>query len=176
MRSKRLVRYGTAAAAIALLVAGCGSSSSGGKNPNAGPKPKSADNVFNAGTSGIRNVSTTKGGTLNFIADGDCDYWDPARTYYGFCWDMQRLFSRGLMGYAAAPGDAGLNVVPDLATAAGDSPNGKDWTYHLIAASSSRTGPRSRRRTSSTASSGSSPRASSTAARRTSSRSCARAR
>ncbi|MDQ1683981.1 MAG: peptide/nickel transport system substrate-binding protein [Frankiaceae bacterium] len=131
MRRTRLVRYGTAAAAVALLVAGCGSSSSGGNNNNAGPKPKPAENVFNAGTTGIRNASDHKGGTLNFVADGDCDYWDPARTYYGFCWDMQRLFSRGLMAYSAAPGDAGLNTVPDLATAAGESPNGKDWTYHL---------------------------------------------
>lgn len=130
MSRTRLVRYGTVAAAMALLVAGCGSSSSGGNN-NAGPKPKSADNVFNAGTTGIRNVSDKKGGTLNFIADGDCDYWDPARTYYGFCFDMQRLFSRGLMAYNAAPGDAGLNVVPDLATGPGETTNGKDWTYHL---------------------------------------------
>ena len=129
MKHKRLVRYSTAAAALALLVAGCGSSSSGGNS--SAPKPKSVDNVFNAGTTGIRNVSTKKGGTLNFIADGDCDYWDPARTYYGFCWDMQRLFSRGLMAYQAAPGAAGLNVVPDLATAPGTSPDGKTWTYHL---------------------------------------------
>lgn len=131
MSRKRLVRYGAATAVLALLVAGCGSSSSGGNNANPNPKPTQADNVFNAGTTGIRNVSDKKGGTLNFIADGDCDYWDPARTYYGFCWDMQRLFSRGLMAYDAKPGDAGLNVVPDLASAPGQSSDGKTWTYHL---------------------------------------------
>jgi len=120
------IRLGTAASALGLLMAGCSSGSGG--HPGGPPK---AQNVFNAGTTGVRNVSTKAGGTLNLIADGDCDYWDPARTYYGHCWDMQRLFSRGLMAYKALPGAGSLDVVPDIATAPGSSPNGKDWTYHL---------------------------------------------
>jgi len=131
MESKRLVRYGTAVgAAFALLAAGCGGSSSGGGSTE---KPKAAANVFNAGTTGIRNVSDKKGGTLNLIADGDCDYYDPARTYYGHCWDMQRLFSRGLMAYKPEPGSAGLDVVPDIADGLGQSSDGKNWTYKLKA-------------------------------------------
>ena len=131
MRRPRLVRFAIGASALALVAAGCGGGSSGGGN-NPAPKPKAAANVFNAGLSGVRNQSTKAGGTLNFISDGDCDYWDPARTYYGFCWDMQRLISRGLMGYVAAPGNASLNVVPDLATAAGTSNDGgKTWSYKI---------------------------------------------
>jgi len=124
------VRYGTAAAAFALLAAGCGGSSSGGSN-NGAPKPKTAANVFDAGSNGVRNPSTKTGGTLNFINNGDCDSWDPARTYYGFCWDMQRLITRSLTAYAAAPGAASTKVVPDLATSLGKSPDGKTWTYKI---------------------------------------------
>src|SRR6478672_9138021 len=119
MRRRTLVHAGVAVSAIALVVSGCGGSSSGG-----GGKPKAAANVFNAGVSGVRNVSTKTGGTLNLIADADCDYYDPARTYYGHCWDMQRLFSRGLMGYKPVPGTGGLDVVPDIASAAGSSNDG----------------------------------------------------
>jgi len=119
-------RLGTAATVLGLLMAGCSSGSGGGAHPVPG-----AQNVFNAGTTGVRNPSTKAGGTLNLIADGDCDYWDPARTYYGHCWDMQRLFSRGLMAYKASPGSGSLDVVADIATAPGDSPDGKNWTYHL---------------------------------------------
>jgi peptide/nickel transport system substrate-binding protein len=127
MKRRSLVRYGTAAVAFALLAAGCGGSSGGSTSP----KPKAVSNTFNAGVAGVRNASTKPGGTINLINNGDCDYWDPARTYYGFCWDMQRLFSRGLMAYAASPGAAGLNVVADIATAPGTSPDGKTWTYKL---------------------------------------------
>ena len=120
------IRVGTIATALGLLMAGCSSAGSGGGNP-----PPAAQNVFNAGTTGVRNPSTKPGGTINLIADGDCDYWDPARTYYGHCWAMQRLFSRGLMAYKASPGNGSLDVVADIATEPGTSPDGKNWTYKL---------------------------------------------
>jgi len=122
---RRVVRA-TVAAAVLAVIAGCSSGSGGVVHG------KSAGNVFDAGSSGIRDVSTKTGGTLNLIADSDCDSYDPARTYYGHCWVMQRLFSRGLMAYRSAPGTAGLDVVPDLAEAAGTaSADGKTWTYKL---------------------------------------------
>src|SRR5947209_13773979 len=93
-RRRTLVHAGVAVSAIALVVSGCGGSSSSG----GGGKPKAAANVYNAGVTGVRNVSTKTGGTLNLIADGHCDYYDPARTYFGHCWDFQRLISRGPMG------------------------------------------------------------------------------
>ena len=34
--------------------------------------------------------------------------------YYGFCWDLQRLYMRTLMGYQSKPGPT--QAVPDLAT------------------------------------------------------------
>ena len=111
--------------ATAGLLSACGSSSSGG----GGNKAK---NEFNAGSNGIRNPSNVKGGTLNLIANSDCDYWDPARTYYSHCWNLQRLISRTLVTYAAAPGNAGTKLVHDLATSVPTSPDGgMTWTYHL---------------------------------------------
>ena len=61
-----------------------------------------------------------QGGTLNVEARrGDCDSWDPARTYYGWCWNMQRLFTRTLMGYEPVPDANDVTIVPDLATGSG---------------------------------------------------------
>jgi peptide/nickel transport system substrate-binding protein len=131
MRKRRLVHAAAVASVVALVAAGCGGSSSGG-NSNKASGGKPAANVFNAGVNGVRNASTKTGGTLNLIADSDCDYYDPARTYYGHCWDMQRLFSRSLMAYKALPGTGSLDIVPDLAASPGTSPDGgKTWTYKI---------------------------------------------
>ena len=116
-----------AVGATLALVAGCGGSGSSSTSP-----PGQNKAGYNAGVNGIRDASSKTGGTLNFIADGDCDYYDPARTYFGHCWDFDRLIFRGLMGYKAAPGTGGLDVVPDLASAPGSSNDGgKTWTYKL---------------------------------------------
>src|SRR5882724_5652531 len=125
IRRRPAAKLGALAAVGVVAIAGCG----GGSSRTTGGHP--GQNVFNAGTTNVRNASTKAGGTLNLIADADCDYWDPARTYYGHCWDMQRLFSRGLMAYKALPGTGSLDVVPDIATALGKSTDGKTWTYTL---------------------------------------------
>ena len=47
-------------------------------------------------------------------------------------WNFTRLYTMPLMTYKSAPGAAGLQVVPDLATAPGTvSSNGLTWTYHI---------------------------------------------
>src|SRR5262249_15776370 len=43
--------------------------------------------------------------------------WDPARTYTGTTWNLQRLYLRTLVTPAAEPGNGGLALVPDLARA-----------------------------------------------------------
>jgi peptide/nickel transport system substrate-binding protein len=126
-------------AVVALGVAACGGgggnskSSSSGATPGAGSSSSAAPKTgFNAGLTSVVNPSMAKGGTLKLISSSDCDSLDPARTYYAFCWDLQRIFERTLMAYAAAPGTAGTKLVPDLASAPG-TPNANDtvWTYHL---------------------------------------------
>ena len=58
------------------------------------------------------------GGTLRVGILGDCDSWDPQRTYATHCWNLHRLYTRTLMAYAPEPGADGTEVVPDLAEAA----------------------------------------------------------
>ena len=132
---RRWSRCGAVVGVAALALAACGGSST--------PAPSSSGSsggeavvksAFNAATTAIVNASAKTGGTLKLGAANDCDSWDPARTYYAWCWDMQRLFSRTLMAYQHAPGTAGVKVAPDLATAAGAaSADKKTWTYHLQA-------------------------------------------
>ena len=74
--------------------------------------------AFNAATIGFVNKSDKTGGSLNLVSTGDCDSWDPANTYYGWCWNMQRLFTRTLVGYSSMPG---ANNVEDRARP-GDRP------------------------------------------------------
>jgi peptide/nickel transport system substrate-binding protein len=89
--------------------------------------------AFNAALTGFVNQSTKTGGTLHLAASGDCDSWDPAATYYAWCWNMQRLITRTLVGYASVPGVNNANKLePDAATALGDhNADFTQWTYHI---------------------------------------------
>jgi peptide/nickel transport system substrate-binding protein len=113
-------------AALSLGLAACGSGGSGGSGgsaPGAG---------YNAAINGAVNASSTKGGTLTFDNALDFDSADPGNTYYGWSLNMARLWSRTLVTFKSAPGQAGYQVVPDLATDTGQvSPDGLTWTYHL---------------------------------------------
>ncbi len=123
---RRLARSGAVVGVAALALAACGGSSGGGSATT------TAGSSFNAAATSIVNASDKTGGTLKLGAGGDCDSWDPARTYYAWCWDMQRIFSRTLMAYQRAPGTDGTKVVPDLATAPGQADaDKKTWTYKL---------------------------------------------
>jgi peptide/nickel transport system substrate-binding protein len=119
-------RLAAVAAAGALVLAACG----GGGDDNGGASTSSASG-FNLSTTTIVNPSDKTGGTLKLGAGSDCDSWDPARAYYGWCWNMQRLYARDLMGFASNPKEAS-KVVPDLATAPG-KPNADftEFTYTL---------------------------------------------
>jgi peptide/nickel transport system substrate-binding protein len=93
---------------------------------------KTVSAAYNAAGSGVVNASDKTGGTVKMTAQSDCDSFDPARTYYAYCWDLQRLFTRSLMGFQSAVGNAGTTVVPDMA--AGEptvSADKKVWTYKL---------------------------------------------
>jgi peptide/nickel transport system substrate-binding protein len=78
------------------------------------------------------NPSRRRGGTLRLVASAYVDSLDPARTYYGWVWLLQRMLNRTLMAYPAAPGPDGLVPVPDLAESPGlPSDGGRTWTYRL---------------------------------------------
>jgi len=120
------------AAVAAIVISGCGSSSTspsnGGSSSGGGRNTTAA---FNSAYDKIVNPSTKTGGTLNLLTSSDCDSWDPQRTYYGWCWNMQRLFTRSLIGYQVLNG-AKFTLAPDLATDMGThNANFTKWTYTL---------------------------------------------
>src|SRR6516225_12273332 len=100
-----------------------GSSSGGG----------GATSGFNAAITQVINPSSTKtSGTIAFGNSSTPDSTDRGNTYYAYMWNFTRLYTMPLMTYKSAPGAAGLQVVPDLATAPGVvGDNGLTWTYHI---------------------------------------------
>jgi peptide/nickel transport system substrate-binding protein len=87
---------------------------------------------FDAASTRMVNPSGVAGGTLRLVTSADVDSLDPARTYYVWCWLLQRAMQRTVMAYAAAPGPAGRQVVPDLAVAPGECRDrGRTWIYRL---------------------------------------------
>jgi peptide/nickel transport system substrate-binding protein len=109
----RVVAAAGVAVALGLTTAACG----GGSKSDSNGGTSSGKSSFNAALTTIVNPSTTKGGTLNLWSSQDADSWDPARGYYAFVWDLNRLYTRKLVDYAATPGKDGLKLLPDLASA-----------------------------------------------------------
>jgi peptide/nickel transport system substrate-binding protein len=124
---RRTARLAAVAAAGALVLAACG----GGDDDTGGGAAAGGAPAFNISTTTIVNPSDKTGGTIKLGAGSDADSWDPARAYYGWVWNMQRLYARTLMGFAPDPKKA-ATVVPDLATAAGEaSDDFKTFKYTL---------------------------------------------
>jgi peptide/nickel transport system substrate-binding protein len=116
---KRTRGYGAVVglAALALVVAACGGSST--------TKPGTSPTGTTAGFQGLNPGTGTpkKGGTLNMLGQGDVDFMDPNISYYTIGGLGQRMWIRGLYAYAAIPGKTTLPS-PDLATAAPTVSNG----------------------------------------------------
>jgi peptide/nickel transport system substrate-binding protein len=140
--SRLTVAIGAVAASVTLLAACSGSSSkkasssgagtgSASSSSSSGTSGPSAAVAYNAAFGAVLNPSTKTGGTLNLGATSDCDSWDPGRTYYGWCWNMERLISRGLVGYKSVNGTK-FTLAPDMATTMGThNATFTKWTYTL---------------------------------------------
>ena len=127
-RRSRTTTIGAISVVLAISAAACGSS----KTPVAAPTSAAAAKGFDAAVKSVENPSTKTGGTLNFVATSDVDSFDGARSYYANTWNLQRLFTRSLMGFDAKVGPAGALAVPDLATSKGQiSTDGLTVTYTL---------------------------------------------
>lgn len=125
MRKKRMLAAAAVVASAAMLLAGCGQGSTSSSSS------ASAASGWNAAVAGTVNPSTKAGGELKLLTSADCDSWDPARTYYGWCWNMQRLFTRTLVGYSVVNG-SNPKLAPDLATDMGQhNADYTQWTYTL---------------------------------------------
>ena len=116
MRTSRRVALGVL---TALVLVACGGPASGG-------------GAGGVASSGVRNPSDVKGGTLRFANSGDWDSLDPANTYYAYSWNFVRNYGRALVMFKPAPGQQGATLVPDLAESLGrSSDDAKTWTYTL---------------------------------------------
>ncbi|QUQ62783.1 ABC transporter substrate-binding protein [Kutzneria sp. CA-103260] len=123
MQSKRILAAVAVAATLATGLTACGGSGGG--------QGSGADG-FNAAVGKVFNPSDAKGGTIRMANSGDWDSLDPADSYYSYEWDFARLFGRSLLTFAAAPGQGGAKLTPDLATGLGTPSDGdKTWTYHI---------------------------------------------
>ncbi|MDJ1134933.1 ABC transporter substrate-binding protein [Streptomyces iconiensis] len=101
------------AVATALALAGC----------STGPAPISAGGP--AGEPG-------KGGTVRVLSSTAFSHLDPAQGFDAGVNNFYRLVYRTLTTQRAAPGKAGTEVVPDLATDTGrPSDGGRTWTFTL---------------------------------------------
>jgi peptide/nickel transport system substrate-binding protein len=123
---RRSARFAAVAAAGALVLAACG----GGDDDTTGPAAGGTAPAFNISTTTIINPNDQTGGTIRLGAGSDADSWDPARAYYGFVWNLQRLYARTLMGFVPDPKRAS-QVEPDLATAKGETTDFKTYKYTL---------------------------------------------
>jgi peptide/nickel transport system substrate-binding protein len=132
MTRPRIVVAVASAAVATLALAACGGGSSGSGTSSSSSSSSSGATGYNAAITGVVNPSTATGGTLQYVHPDDWDSPDPGNTYYAFSWDFSRLYARTLMTFKPAPGDAGLQIVPDLAQGPGVSTDGaKTWTYKL---------------------------------------------
>ncbi|GAB3213501.1 ABC transporter substrate-binding protein [Marinactinospora endophytica] len=114
-----------AGAAATLLLGAC----SGGGDDGGGA---AADVEFNQGLTEKVNASDAQGGTLRFAISANMESTDPGNTYYGYIWNFSRFYARTLYTYATEPGEAGREVVPDLAAELPEvSDDGRTWTVKL---------------------------------------------
>jgi peptide/nickel transport system substrate-binding protein len=134
MEGKQTIMRRSALAAIAaigtvsLVLSGC--SKADDNNDNGDGKNKSAG--ADAATKGVVNASDAKGGTVTYEYSDVPDSFDPGNTYYAYMYNLSRLYARPLMTFKPAAGEAGNELVPDLASAPGEpSDGGKTWTYKL---------------------------------------------
>ncbi|MEV4065374.1 ABC transporter substrate-binding protein [Nonomuraea dietziae] len=105
-------------ALVALMIGLAGVASGCGQDGGTAAAPQ--------GTAGA------KGGVLHVLASIDLEHLDPARNYVTSSMDVGRLIYRTLTTNAAAPGPAGGEIVPDLATDLGTPTDGaRTWTFTL---------------------------------------------
>src|SRR6516165_4285446 len=110
------------AAVVALALSACSGT----------PIAQQTSAGYDAALNAVVNPSAHRGGTIIFDNNTVPDSTDPGNTYYAYTWNTARLYGRTLVTYKSAPGTAGLQLVPDLATSLGTvSDHGLAWTYHL---------------------------------------------
>jgi oligopeptide transport system substrate-binding protein len=109
--------------ALAMGLAACGGSSSSGGSTSSSSAAAAGQPV--------------KGGTLTITFQGEPTELDPAIAWEVESWSIERLTYQTFLTYASKSGEAGTELVPDLATEVpsaengGISADGLTYTFHL---------------------------------------------
>ncbi len=131
------LRMRSALGVLAVTALGLTACSSGTTTPSSSGSSGSsgagtATAAFDAANGKIFNPSDKKGGIITMADEGEPDSTDPGDSYYGYTWDLMRLYGRGLVMFDIAPGDASNKLSGDLATGLGEpSDNAKTFKYTL---------------------------------------------
>ncbi len=133
MTSRPLARLVALAAVSTLgLTAACSTGTSTGTSSGSSSAATTSEPVFDAANGKIFNPSDKKGGIIKMADEGEPDSTDPGDSYYGYTWDLMRLYGRGLVMFDIAPGDGSNKLSGDLATGLGKPSNdAKTFTYTL---------------------------------------------
>jgi peptide/nickel transport system substrate-binding protein len=103
--------------ALALFIAGCGSS---GKPSSSSSSPSTAQ------------AAGHPGGTWTILANSNFGVADPAQNYTLEEWQLLIMTHDGLTAFAKVAGTAGNKIVPDLATSIPTPTNGgKTYVFHI---------------------------------------------
>ncbi|MFE6746956.1 ABC transporter substrate-binding protein [Kitasatospora purpeofusca] len=131
----RRTQTALAAAIAAALTLGLGACGSKDKSDSGSGDTAAASSTKGPGADSGTIVGGTpvKGGTLTVLTNQDFAHLDPARNWTLPQMDFgTRLIYRTLVTFKAEPGDAGNQIVPDLATDTGrPSDGGKTWSFTL---------------------------------------------
>jgi ABC-type transport system substrate-binding protein len=116
----------TAAALVALFALSVGLAACGGSSGGS-----------SGGGSAAASGQPVKGGTLTVSFQGEPTGLDPAIAWESESFAIERLTYQTFLTYAGKPGEAGTELVPDLATEvpsadnSGISADGKVYTFHI---------------------------------------------
>jgi peptide/nickel transport system substrate-binding protein len=126
---RRAVMAGALTASLALSACG-GGTNSDDTSKNKGQKGSAG---YNAAVTGVVNPSDKAGGTLRLTIHDNPDSLDPQIAYYASEWNLMKSFYvRTLLANDTKPGNDGLKLVPDLATAIPTPEDGgKKYTFKL---------------------------------------------
>ena len=120
-------KLGVAVALIALLALAVGLAACGGSSSSGG----------GASSSAAATGQPVKGGTLTVTFQGEPTELDPAIAWEVESWSIERLTYQTFLTYASKSGEAGTELVPDVATEVpsaangGISADGLTYTFHL---------------------------------------------
>ena len=119
-------KIGVAVALVALLALAMGLAACGGSSGSTA-----------TGGSAAASGTPVKGGTLTVTFEGEPTELDPAIAWEVESWSIERLTYQTFLTYASKSGQAGTELVPDLATEVptaangGISADGLTYTFHL---------------------------------------------